>query len=156
VSNEDLLRPTLSDHQPVPELYNTTGFFMSSFFGGPLGATIYGGANSLRLGRLAQDLPLLVALAAAAFLLPLMLHEAGWLQSLAASIGGRVARNYQLFMRTFGLATCGAIYFMHRRFFRSARVSGAREKAGWIPGFVAFGAGMAANAVFVSWLLKHR
>ena len=97
----------------------------------------------------------LVAFAAAGFLVPLLLHETGWLPSLAASIGGRVARNYALFMRAMGLVTCGAIYFMHRQFFRSARVSGAREKAGWIPGLAAFAAGMAANAVFGSWLLEH-
>ena len=155
MSNEDLLRPTLSDHQPVPELYNSTGFYMSSFFGGPLGAAIYGGANSLRLGRLSKDLPSFMILVGVAYLLPYMLHDAGWLQGLAASIGGRISRNYGLFMRVLGLVTCGAIYLMHRQFFRSARVSGAKENPGWVPGLVAFAAGMAANAAFVSWLLKH-
>lgn len=155
MSNEDLLRPTLSDYERVPELYNSTGFFMSSFFGGPLGAAIYGGANSHRLGRLAKDLPMLMAVVAAAFLLPYMLHEAGWLQRLAESIGGRVARNYEIMMRALGLATYGAIYLMHRRFFRSARVSGAREIPGWVPGLAAVVAGYAANAAFVSWILEH-
>ena len=155
MSNDDLLRPTLSDYERVPGLYNTTGFFLSSFFGGPLGAAIYGGANSHRLGRLLKDLPLLVAIAAAAFLLPLVLHDAGQLEGLAAAFGGRASRNYGLVMRALGLATYGAIYLMHRRFFRSARVSGAKEIPGWIPGIAAIAAGMFANATFVSWLLKH-
>lgn len=155
MSSEDLLRPTLSDYERVPELYNSTGFFLSSFFGGPLGAAIYGAANSHRLGRLSKDLSMLVAVVAAAFMLPYVLHEAGWLQSLAASIGGRVTRNYELLMRALGLATYGAIYLMHRRFFRSARVSGAKEIPGWVPGIAAVAAGFAANATFVSWILKH-
>jgi hypothetical protein len=155
LSTEDLLRPTLSDHEPAPALYNSTGFFMSSFFGGPLGAAIYGGANSHRLGRLSHDLPKLAALAGAAFLLVYVLEAAGWLEGLAGFIGGNVARNYGLIMRAMGLLTCGAIYLMHRWFFRSAKVTGAKEIAGWVPGIAAVVAGIAANGAFVSWLLKH-
>ena len=155
MSNEDLLRPTLSNHERTPSLYNSTGFFVSSFFGGPLGAAIYGGANSKRLGRLAADLPLLFGVTAVAFTLPYVLYEAGWLQALAATIGGSTTRNYGLIMRALGLATYGAIYVMHRRFFRAARVSGAGEIPGWVPGTVALVAGVAANAAYVSWLLKH-
>ncbi|MND03926.1 hypothetical protein D3C83_239760 [compost metagenome] len=58
-------------------------------------------------------------------------------------------------MRALGLAAFGAIYLMHRRFFRSARVSGAREISGWVPGIAAIAAGYVANGAFVSWILKH-
>jgi hypothetical protein len=159
LSDEDLLRPTLADYQRlpgrVPGLYNSTGFFLTSFFGGPLGAAIYGGANSRRLGQLPKDLPLLVVVVAAAFLLPYVLHETGWLQGVAASMGGSAARNYGLFMRGLGLLVFGAIYLMHRQFFRSARVSGVTEVKGWVPGIAGLVAGIAANAAFVTWLLKH-
>ena len=155
MSNEDLLRPTLSDYERTPGLYHSTGFFLSSFFGGPLGAVIYGGANSHRLGRLSKDLALLVGLAAVAFMLPTVLQEAGILRKLSDAFDGSTARNYGLVMRALGLSTCGAIYLMHRRFFRSARVSGAKQVSGWIPGVIAIAAGFAANAAFVTWLLKH-
>ena len=155
LSNEDLLRPTLSGYERAPELYNATGFFLSAFFGGPLGAAIYGGANSHRLTRLQKDLPLLVVVVALCFLLPLVLQDAGWLQGLAVSIGGRVERNYGLIMRAFGLVAYGAIYLMHRRFIRSARVSGAKVIPGWVPGIASIVLGYVANATFVSWLLKH-
>ncbi len=155
MSNEDLLRPTLSDYERVPALYNSTGFFLSSFFGGPLGAAIYGGANSHRLGRLSRDASLLAGLVAVAFMLPYVLHEAGLLRDIAAAFGGSVARNYGLVMRALGLVVYGAIYLMHRRFFRSARVSGAKEIPGWVPGIAAVAAGFAANAGFVTWLLEH-
>ena len=155
MSNDDLLRPTLSDYQRTPELYNSTGFFMSAFFGGPVGAAIYGGANSHRLGRLSKDLSLLLAVVAAAFLLPCLLQVMGWLPRFASAIGGREVRNYELVMRGFGLLAYGAIYLMHRKFFRSARVSGVKEIPGWVPGIAAVVAGIAANSTFVSWLLKH-
>jgi hypothetical protein len=155
LSNEELLRPTLGDYQRVPGLYNSTGFFLTAFFGGPLGAAIYGGANSRRLGRLGQDLPQLVLVVAGAFLLPYVLHETGWLHDVAASMGGSVARNYGLFLRGLGLLAFGAIYLMHRQFFRSARISGTKEITGWVPGITGLVAGFGANAAFVTWLLKH-
>jgi hypothetical protein len=155
LSNDDLLRPTLSGYQRAPELYNSTGFFFSAFFGGPLGAAIYGAANSQRLGRLSKDLLLIASVMAAAFLAPYLLHEVGWLPRLSTAIGGRVMRNYELVVRAFGLLAYGAIYLMHRRFFRSAQVSGATEIPGWVPGIAAVVAGLAANYAFVSWLLKH-
>ena len=58
-------------------------------------------------------------------------------------------------MRALGLASYGTIYLMHRRFFRSARVSGAKAVSGWVPGIAAVVAGYAANAAFLTWLLKH-
>ena len=66
LSNDDLLRPTLSDYRKPPALYNSTGFFLSAFFGGPLGAAMYGTANCHRLGRLSRDLPVIVGITAVA------------------------------------------------------------------------------------------
>ena len=157
MSNEDLLRPTLSDHERVPGLYNSTGFFMSSFFGGPLGAAVYGGANSHRLGRLQKDLPLLIGLVAVAFMLPYVLQEAGWLQGLAESV--RRLDHAQLRTRharardwpPTALSTSCTGDFSDRR-----RVSGAKEVSRLDPGHRRrTAAGVAANAAFVTWLLKH-
>jgi hypothetical protein len=155
LDNDDLLRPTLSGLGRSPALYNSTGFFLSAFFGGPVGAVLYGGANSHRLGRLVRDVPTLLVILASAFLLPLMLHNWGWLPRLAALMGGADQRNYELLMRAVGLLAFGAIYLMHRQFFRAAKVSGTAEIPGWAPGIAAVLAGMAANSAFVSWLLKH-
>lgn len=153
--DDDLLKPTLGDYQRVPQLYSTTGFFVSAFFGGPLGAAIYGSANSDRLGRLSRDLAPLLGIAAAGFALPWLLHQAGLLEQLSSVMGGRAARNYEIFMRAFGLLASGAIYLMHRRFFRAAKVSGSPEKAGWIPGIVALVAGIAANSTFIRAILAN-
>jgi hypothetical protein len=155
LDNEDLLRPTLSGIGRSPALYNSAGFFFSAFFGGPLGAVLYGAANSDRLGRLSKDVPMLIVVLAAAFLLPLAAHDWGWLPRLAAFIGGESRRNYELVMRALGLLAFGAIYLMHRQFFRAAKVSGTAEVSGWVPGIAAVVAGIAANSIFVSWLLKH-
>src|SRR6478672_6229260 len=77
LSNGDLLRPTLSDYRKPPALYHPTGFFVSAFFGGPVGAGVYAGANAWRLGRLWRDLPVILCIVAGAFLVMLELQRAG-------------------------------------------------------------------------------
>ena len=155
MSNEDLLRPTLSEFRKPPSLYNSTGFFLSSFFGGPVGAGVYALATSFRLGRLTADLPAVIALVAAAFLALTELQVAGLLRDLSAFLGGSVSRNMEIFLRAFGMACFAAIYFMHRKFFRAARVTGGSTRPGWVPGIVAVLAGVAANIAFTTWIEHH-
>ena len=155
MANDDLLRPTLSDTQRVPALYNTTGFFLSAFFAGPMGAIVYGGANSHRLGRLGKDASTLALILAAAYYVPYVLYQHGWLQRLMTLAGGNETRNYELFLRALGLLTFGAVYLMHRHFFRAAGVAGSKGIPGWIPGIAALVSGVLATAVFVQWLLHH-
>jgi hypothetical protein len=155
LSNDDLLRPTLSDYRKPPALYHSTGFFLAAFFGGPVGAGVYAAANAWRLGRLARDLPVIVGIVAAAFLGLLELHRAGALEALADWLGGSLARNLGLFLRALGIATFGAIYFLHRGFFRAAQISGTKPLPGWMPGILAVGLGLAANEAFDAWILGH-
>ena len=155
MGNDDLLRPTLSDYRKPPALYHSTGFFISAFFGGPLGAGVYAGANAWRLGRLSRDLPVIVGIVAAAFLALLELHRAGALAVLADWLGGSLGRNLGIFLRATGIATFGAIYFMHRGFYRAARVSGMKPLPGWVPGILAMILGLAANEAFDAWILGH-
>jgi hypothetical protein len=154
LSNEDLLRPTLSGTSQAA-LYNSTGFFASAFFGGPIGAAIYGGANSYRLNRLTKDVPTLLLIVAVAYYVPYVLHQHGWLQQLAEVAGGRESRNYGLFLRVLGLGAFAAIYLMHRQFFRAAKISSSTELPGWLPGIAAVLIGLFANSAFARWLLAH-
>lgn len=151
----DLLKPTLSGTGQPPALYGSTGFFLSAFFGGPVGAAVYGSANAWRLGRLAKDLPLFVAIAAAAYLAILILDRQGLLDQLRSLIGVP-QDNFRIILRAFGLACFGAIYLLHRGYFRAATVSGATPLPGWIPGIAAILAGVAANIAFTAWILQHR
>ena len=155
MSNEDLLRPTLSDFRTPPSLYNSTGFFLSAFFGGPVGTAVYAIANSYRLGRVSRDLPVIIAITAAAFLLLIELQRIGTLDSLSAVLDGPLSRNMEIFLRALGIACFGAVYFMHRGFFRAARVSGVRPRPGWLPGIAAVVAGMATNIAFTAWIQHH-
>jgi hypothetical protein len=154
LDNEDLLKPTLSGYRQPPAIYNSTGFFLAAFFGGPVGAAVYGSANAWRLGRLARDLPVIVVIAAAAFLGMLELDRLGALDRLMSALGGR-NRQFGVVLRGFGIACFGAIYFLHRGYFRAARVSGVAPRPGWGPGIAAVLAGMAANVAFASWILQH-
>ncbi len=129
MSNDDLLRPTLSDYTRPPALYHTTGFAMSAFFGGPVGAAVYSLANTTRLSRLKQDAPIVVVLTAVALLIPMMLVRFGLFDALADLAGMTPQRTGAMLLRGLGLAIFGAIYLLHRRFFRSARVSGCESPA---------------------------
>ncbi len=155
MSNEDLLRPTLSDYRKPPALYHPTGFFVSAFFGGPMGAGVYAGANAWRLGRLSRDLPVILCIVAGAFLVMLELNRVGALDALASWLGGSTTRNLGVFMRALGIASFGAIYLLHRRFYRAARVSGLKPLPGWVPGIAAVVLGVATNSAFAAWFIAH-
>jgi hypothetical protein len=155
LSNDDLLRPTLSGYRKPPALYGSTGFFLSGFFGGPVGIAVYASANAYRLGRLATDLPAIVGITAFAFLIMLEMHQWGWLTLAAQYLGGSLERNFNIIVRAFGIACFGAIYLLHRVFFRAARVTGVEPLPGWVPGIVAVLAGIGANIAFAAWILDH-
>jgi hypothetical protein len=149
------LRPTLSEFRQAPALYSSTGFFVSSFFGGPLAAGIYGTFNSYRLNRLSGDLPVHVALVAGAYFLTLVFQNGGQMAAIGDVLASRPARTVEIVLRVFGLATYFAIWSLHRRFFRTAQVTGAKSLSGWLPGVIAFGAGFAANQAFFAWIIHH-
>jgi hypothetical protein len=155
LSNEELLRPTLADYRRPPALYNSTGFFLSAFFGGPVGAGLYATANSFRLGRLARDLPVIVAITAAAFLVLIALDGMGVLSRLDGFLGGSTLRTVQICLRAMGIACFGAIYLLHRGYFRAAQVSGVVPLKGWVPGIAAVAAGLVANVAFIGWIEHH-
>jgi hypothetical protein len=135
-------------------LYGSTAFFFSSFFAGPMGAGVYGAFNSHRLGRLRQDLPVVLLLVAGSFFLIALANAEGWLAGLAGLLEDRMHRTLQFALRALGLACFGAIYLMHRQYYRAAQVSGAEPLSGWIPGIAASAAGILANIAFIQWLLK--
>lgn len=155
MDNEDLLKPTLSEYRQVPALYGSTGFFLSSFFGGPVGAAFFGLCNSQRLNRLWKDLPVIVAIAAAAFFVVFLLQSGGTMASIADLIGTSPRRTLEITLRALSLAAFGGIYLMHRKFFRAARVSGMTPLSSWVPGIAAVLLGFWANTAFIDWFLAH-
>jgi hypothetical protein len=155
LAEDDLLRPTLSGSGKTPELYNSSGFFLASFFAGPVAAGVYGLANSYRLGRLNRDLPVIVPLVAACFWLLLFASRHGGLAGLAGLLDDRPGRAIQIAIRALGLGCFATIYLLHRQHYRAAQVTGAASLPGWGPGIVAVIAGLAANAGMISLLTGH-
>jgi len=155
LDNDELLRPTLSGYRQTPALYSSTGFFLSSFFGGPLGAVVFAACNSHRLNRLAADLPVYAILAAASFFLVLVFQNGGQMADIADLLGTRAGRTAEITLRAFALASFGAIYLMHRKFYRAARISGNKSLPSWIPGIVAVLLGYFANQAFISRFVLH-
>lgn len=142
MADEDLLTPSLSGAEEAPSLFSSTGFFLVSFFAGPAAAGAYGIANSIRLRRWRQDLPIVVAVVAASFWLLLFASRHGGLMAFAELLGYRPARALQIAVRALGLACFAAIYLMHRRHYRAARVTGVEPLSGWPPGVAAFVIGL--------------
>lgn len=155
MSNDDLLRPTLSAYSRPPALYHKTGFALAAFFGGPVGAAVYSLANTARLARLKQDAPTIVIVTASALLIPVMLAHTGQFAVLADLAGMTPRGAGEVLLRGLGLACFGATYFLHRRFFRAARVSGVETLPSWPVGIAALVTGWAANAALMGWILKH-
>ena len=155
MSNDELLRPTLSEYRQAPALYNSTGFALSAFFGGPLGAVLFGLFNSRRLSRLSADLPVFVAMCAAAFFVVYLFDGSGVLVSLGDTLGMNPSRTVQLVLRALALGCFGAIYFQQRKFYRAGQVSGTKPLSAWLPGIVAVVLGVCANVAFDRWILAH-
>lgn len=155
MSNDDLLRPTLSDYRQVPAIYSSTGFFLSTFFGGPASAAIYGLFNSYRLSRLATDLPVFLALSGAAFFVVFLFQQGGQMAWISELVGDAPRPSVEFVLRALALACYGAIYLMHRKFFRASQVSGIKPLSSWVPGIAALLLGYLANQAFIEWILKH-
>ena len=155
MADDDLLRPSLSGTSNARALYNSSGFFLAAFFAGPAAAGVYGAAISYRLGRLRQELPVIVALVAACFLVLLVANREGGLTALAGWLGDKPARAVQLAIRALGLACFGAIYLMHRNQYRAAQVSGVDPLPGWVPGIAAVVVGLSANLALAAWMKGH-
>jgi len=155
LGNDDLLRPTLSEYRQVPALYSSTGFFLSSFFGGPVGAAFYALCNSQRLNRLWHDMPVIIATASAAYFVIFLLQSNGQMPGVAELMGASPRRALEITLRALALAVFGAIYLLHRKFFRAARVSGTRPLSSWVPGIAALLLGIWANTSFINWILAH-
>jgi hypothetical protein len=155
LSNDELLRPTLSEYRHAPALYNSTGFAVSAFFGGPVGAVLFGLFNSRKLSRLPADLPVFVALGAAAFLVIYLFDGSGVLAALGDALGTEPPRTIQIALRALALGCFGAIYFLQRNYYRAGQVSGAKPLPAWLPGIIAVVLGSVANIAFVRWILAH-
>jgi hypothetical protein len=112
-------------------------------------------ANTRRLARLRQDAPVIIIVMALALLVPMMLVRAGQFDAFANLAGMTRSTAGEVLLRGLGFACFGAIYLLHRRFFRAARVSGVKTLPSWPVGIAALASGWAANAALVNWILKH-
>jgi len=155
LNKEDLLRPTLTEYRQFPALYSSTGFFLSAFFGGPVGAVLFGLCNSRRLARLSNDLPVFITCGLVAFLVMYLFEGSGVLAALGYALGTGPRRTSEIALRALALGCFGAIYFVHRNYYRAAKVSGAASLSAWIPGIAAVALGALANHAFIASILAH-
>ena len=139
----DLLQPSLGrDDSPATAIYSLRAGFLTAFFGGPLAAAVVALVNAHRLNRLRADWPIGLLGIALTFGLAWWQVRAGgdaWLNALM----GPSATLYAV--RIAGLALFGAVYAMHRTYYRGMSVLGIKPPNGLALGAVAVVAGIAVN-----------
>jgi hypothetical protein len=114
--DSDLLRPSLSPGREVPNaIYSVRAVFLTSCFGGPIGAVLITLINAHRLRRLSREWPL--ALAALAIVVALRWSASRHaLAGLEAYLG---ARTEGLLMELASFAFFGIGYALHAPYHRS-------------------------------------
>ena len=157
MSNDDLLRPTLTEYRQAPALYDSTGFVLSAFFGGPVGAALYALANITRLSRLSRTTPVVITYGAVALRAGVCWFAGRPSRGTGRFVGMTTATHLRAPLRALGLGCFGAIYFVHRRFFRSARVSGVRGAAELspVPALPRWCSGLGGKCTLCCRILKH-
>lgn len=120
--------------------------YLASFFGGPVAGAIVALANASRLKRLRRDWFLLptALLVEILYLLWLRRDGAGWIEGMDLSP--------TVPWRLLGLLFFAAIYFLHRRYYRSMEVLGIKAASGWVVGILALVAGIAVWGLLNLWL----
>lgn len=146
---EDLLKPTLGGAASGgARLHSAATGYLASFFGGPVAGAIVALANSRRLGRMRQDWPLLPGALLVEGLLQMWLLRGG-ARLMEAALGqvGPVLMN-----RVVGLLFFGAIYLLHKRYYRGARVMGLGAANGILIGILAIATGILVRVAFQEWI----
>jgi len=144
--NSDLLKPSLTaDRSPSAALYSLRTGFLTSFFGGPIAGATISLLNSYRLKRLTVDWPIgLLAIAVCVTMGWLATHD-GW-QWLDARLG----RGSVIYAnRLTNLAFFGAVYALHRTYYKSMSVLGISPPNGVAVGIGAIVFGLAVNAAMI-------
>jgi hypothetical protein len=131
---EDLLVPSLSPTSLRQAPYTTTTGYLVAFFGGPLMALLLGGLNARRGGRLAQDVPWLLAIAVAVLALDVaLLRTTGGQAALGVLrqlLGGNAST---LLWHVTGLLCFAATSLAHARLERMAALSASPRPNGiWL------------------------
>ena len=139
IQDRELLTPSLTADARVPRaIYSARTGFLASFLGGPVAAGVVALVNAQRLRRLRTDWPVgLLALALCVLMrLSVMDHFWDWLDNLLGKGSARFV--YQLMGMTF----FGAIYALHRPYYRSMSLLGLKTPNGIVLGIVAIALGV--------------
>jgi hypothetical protein len=127
----DLFSASLSAG-PVEAGFSQRAAFFVAFLGGPFAALAFHAWNAKLWGRLAQDLPwLLAGLLLAAASVPAILV---WKPALVAA--GLPADFVRLLSRAMGLVLWGIFTLRHRALHRAQVLSQLEPRSPWVPGLV--------------------
>jgi hypothetical protein len=139
IQDRELLTPSLTADARVPQaIYSASTGFLASFLGGPMAGAVIALVNSQRLRRLGTDWPIALLALAIAVLIQLSVvdHFWDWLDHLLGQ--GSIRFVYKLA----GMAFFGAIYALHRPYYRSMSLLGLKTPNGILIGILAIAVGL--------------
>lgn len=142
IQDRELLRPSLTADARAPQaIYSAGTGFVTSFLGGPVAGAMIALLNSQRLRRLRFDWPIgLLALAINVLVsLSVADHFWDWLDGLL----GKGSVRYVVDL--IGLGFFGAIYTLHRPYYRSMSLLGLKAPNGLGVGIAAIALGLAVQ-----------
>lgn len=122
---DDLLTPSLESAETKPIL-SVGALIGAAFFGGALAATVIGGDNARRLGRLKKDFIWVLLGLAAGIAVPVV-----W--TLILEPDGAARSNLRIVVRGAGFAMAGIFYLAHRYAYRSMQLTGRASPSPWAP-----------------------
>ena len=143
---DELLRPSLESSEPISIL--SSGALMgAAFIGGPIAVTIVAVMNSVYLGRLKKEWPMIIGVFAVGV-------AAVYLFGNYAFDGLADARSFRLAARAAGFASFGVVWLMHRKELRALSTLGIEPRNPWKPVIAACLVAMALHAWIVMMLTE--
>jgi hypothetical protein len=139
IQDRELLTPSLSADARAPQaIYSAGTGFIASFFGGPMAGALFALVNSQRLRRLRTDWLIAPFALAICVLLRLSFidHRWDWLDKLLG------AGSFRFVYKLLGFAFFGAIYALHKPYYRSMSLLGLKTPNGIVICILAIAVGV--------------
>lgn len=143
-----LLKPSLSPETAIAPLYSAGTGYVLGVFGGPIAAGIVMAVNARRLGRLAQDAWIFVAVFVLSGVLLFAAFKAPELFTIELRNGEprNVAR---LVMAGTGILTTGLLYLKYQTYYRAMALSGVESPSPWKMGIAVLAIAIAGQFALV-------
>lgn len=144
--SDELLKPSLESSKPV-SIMSSGALMGAAFFGGPIAVAIVAVMNSISLGRLTKEWPLIIGVLAVGAV-------AAYLFGNYVFDGLADARSFRLASRAAGFVSFGIVFLMYRKELRTLSTLNIKPRSPWAPLIAACLVAMALHFWILNMLTK--